>query len=450
MFDFIARTYTNYLENRIRGNIDPAVYSRIRLTKACFLVLLLFLLGSIIIELLTEVFLVSLLPKLLLTGIIVQFLLWYRGKKKVGIASTLLMLLLFTILTTFHVLQSLELFYVVIFFFIPLLSFLLQGKRWGWIWVILAGIWIFTIAFLQVNPPRNMFVTLTFAYGITAMVSYLFTSILTRAEQGFTTTNEELKRLIYIISHDLRTPLTSIKGYVSFLREDFEENNFEQVEHDIQRSEQVIDSMQRMINDLLDLSRIGRDIDVWENVNTQQVINGLLVENESQFKNKNIQVNTSGVFPVVFTDARKFEEVLRNLLSNAIKYIGHPELPTITIGVTETPFEYQFFVQDNGLGIAEEDIDKVFELFVHQVDKYQENKSNSSGIGLSVVKGFVTDMGGKVWVESEVDKGSTFWFSVPKQSPKAMKKYQERLDQENKQETTPGLPKNVQDVLKKQ
>lgn len=115
--------------------------------------------------------------------------------------------------------------------------------------------------------------------------------------------------------------------------------------------------------------------------------------------------------PSALINRRKVEEVFRNLVSNAIKFMGDQPRPRIEIGAKRLPHEYHLFVRDNGIGIEPQYHEKIFDLFYRP-----ERIGEGTGIGLSIVRGSVKDLGGKVWVRSQLGKGNTFWFSVPKDS----------------------------------
>jgi signal transduction histidine kinase len=168
--------------------------------------------------------------------------------------------------------------------------------------------------------------------------------------------------------------------------------------------------MRGMINDLLNLSRIKRPGALSE-VATGDIVVTIITEHEAQLKTNNIDTELLGTFPTVYTDQRKLEEIVRNLVSNAIKYMGKQPEPRITIGVEPKSHQYLFYVKDNGIGIEEKELSKIFQPFYSKSDL-----KIGSGVGLSIAKGFIEDLGGQIWVESQHGQGSTFWFSLPKRT----------------------------------
>ncbi len=304
------------------------------------------------------------------------------------------------------------------FFFIPPFAFYVNGARGGLIWSFVNFAWLLLHMILGVfhiygiPVGWDFAVNLLLAFLVVVILAYLFERSRAAAVNNLASANDEMRRLIYVVSHDLRTPLTALRGYSEFLREDIDANNTEDIRTDIDRIDLMAKNLGSMIDDLLNLSRIGRQVSEDEMVNTREVIDLVVAGNEPQLLEKKIKVDIVEPLPRLYMNRRKFEEILRNLMSNAIKYIGDAKEPLIRIGAYDRDDEYHFYVKDNGIGIDKKDFDEIFKLFVRKTDM-----GEGSGIGLSIVKGFVEDMGGRVWVESELGKGSTFWFSVPKKEP---------------------------------
>ncbi len=304
------------------------------------------------------------------------------------------------------------------FFFIPPFALYVNGIKGGLVWSFVNFAWLFLHMMLGVFNIYGIpigwdfAVNLLLAFLVVIVLALLFERSRANAVDNLATANDEMRRLIYVVSHDLRTPLTALRGYSEFLREDIDANNTADIKTDIDRIDLMAKNLGSMIDDLLNLSRIGRQVSDSKMVNTREVVDLVVAGNEPQLLEKHIKVDVIEPLPRMYMNQRKFEEVLRNLMSNAIKYIGDVDKPLIQIGAYDNGDEYHFYVRDNGIGIDKKDFDEIFELFVRKTDV-----GEGSGIGLSIVKGFVEDMGGHVWVESEVEKGSTFWFSVPKKEP---------------------------------
>jgi signal transduction histidine kinase len=224
--------------------------------------------------------------------------------------------------------------------------------------------------------------------------------------------NAELERFTYTVSHDLKTPLITIKGFLGFLREDAERGNVKRLEADIQRIGNAADKMQELLNDLLELSRIGRLVSTLQSVDLNKLIAEVLELLHGRISGGTvpIQVSVQENLPAVHGDRARLLEVWQNLLDNAAKFMGDQPNPRIEIGQAgkaenNLPI---FYVRDNGMGIDPQFSDRIFGLF-HKLDPHTEG----TGIGLALVKRIVELHGGRIWVESELEKGTTFYLTLP-------------------------------------
>jgi len=221
--------------------------------------------------------------------------------------------------------------------------------------------------------------------------------------------NAELERFTYTVSHDLRSPLVTIKGFLGMLMKDLQEDRQDKVEDDFQRIANAANKMHILLSDLLELSRIGRVINPPEEVDLAQVIGEAIETLDANLRLKKVVVNSPLEMPIVYGDRVRLREVVENLIDNAAKYTGDQPHPMIEIGTKNDKNEVVIFVKDNGLGIEQQYHNKVFGLF----DKLDAS-SEGTGIGLALIKRIIETHGGKIWVESEgLGKGSTFCFTIP-------------------------------------
>jgi len=220
--------------------------------------------------------------------------------------------------------------------------------------------------------------------------------------------NAELERFTYTVSHDLKSPLITIRGFLGYLEKDAINGNFERLKSDIERISQAAKKMQLLLEELLELSRVGRLINEPEAIPFEAIVQDALEKVQGQLSSNTVKVEVGSNLPDVYGDRIRLVEVLQNLLDNAAKFMGDQTNPIIEIGVRQEEGENIFFVKDNGLGIEPQFQEKVFGLF----DKLDPN-SEGTGIGLALVKRIVEVHGGRIWVESAAGIGSTFYFTLP-------------------------------------
>ncbi|MBN2476078.1 MAG: PAS domain-containing protein [Pirellulales bacterium] len=223
------------------------------------------------------------------------------------------------------------------------------------------------------------------------------------------TQNAELERFIYTVSHDLKTPLITIKGFLGILREELGEGIADVVEDALGRIDAASDKMMQLLNELLEMSRVGR-VDVpWEDVPLADVVEEAVALARGSIDACGAEVHIDSGFPIVCGERPRLIEVFLNLIDNAAKYMGDQPRPRIEIGAETSDTNVVCYVGDNGIGIEPRFQGKVFELF-EQLDPHQPG----SGVGLALVKRIVEVHEGRVWVESEGPGcGTTVRFSLP-------------------------------------
>jgi PAS domain S-box-containing protein len=222
--------------------------------------------------------------------------------------------------------------------------------------------------------------------------------------------NTELEQFTYTVSHDLKAPLITISGFLSFLAEDAISGNLERLQADIQRINEATDKMNKLLNNLLELSRIGRLMNTPARVAFLDLVNEARALLQGRLDERGINMIVNEQLPYVYCDRQRLVEVLQNLIDNAAKFMGDQPHPTIEIGQYGQPQDHliTFYVRDNGIGVAPEFHERIFGLFNRLNPKIE-----GTGIGLALVKRIVEFHGGRVWVESEIGKGTVFYFSLP-------------------------------------
>src|SRR5258706_423995 len=220
--------------------------------------------------------------------------------------------------------------------------------------------------------------------------------------------NAELERFTYTVSHDLKSPLITIKGFLGFLEKDASAGNIARLKADIKRIADATDKMQLLLNELLELSRIGRLINPYEQVSFEEIVHEAVELVQGRLLGNHIKVHIKKKMPLVYADRRRLVEVLQNLVDNSAKFVGNQPKPKIEIGHQgEEDGKPIFFVRDNGIGIEPQHQDRIFGLF-NKLDA----DSEGTGIGLTLVKRIIEVHRGRIWVQSEAGKGSTFFFTL--------------------------------------
>ncbi len=220
--------------------------------------------------------------------------------------------------------------------------------------------------------------------------------------------NAELERFTYTVSHDLKSPLVTIKGFLGMLERDTAANDQERVRHDIRHIHSAADKMQELLEELLHLSRIIHQAVEPEAVELDRLAREAFELVAGAIAERGVEVEIDPALPVVMGDRTRLREVYQNLLANAVTYMGAQPAPRIEVGLRFQGQETVFTVRDNGSGVDPRYRDKIFGLF-----ERLETCEEGTGIGLAVVKRIVEMHGGRIWVESEGEgRGSTFCFTL--------------------------------------
>lgn len=220
--------------------------------------------------------------------------------------------------------------------------------------------------------------------------------------------NEELYVFSYAASHDLQEPLRTIQSFIQLLNEKHRKKLSQEVDELIDSAEDGVSRMYRLITDFLMYSRVGSQTAVIENVDCNVVLNDAMDNLNIAIKESKARVKHFSL-PTVRGNKVQITQVFQNLISNAIKYKGEKK-PVVEISAEKKGSLWQFEVKDNGIGIEEWFSERIFIVFqkLHDYKKYP-----GSGIGLALCKRVIEKYGGKIWFESEVGKGTSFYFTLP-------------------------------------
>ena len=224
-----------------------------------------------------------------------------------------------------------------------------------------------------------------------------------------TTANKELEQFAYVATHDLQEPLRMISSYTQLLEKRYKDKLDADANDFIHYAVDGAIRMQKLINDLLDYTRISSRGKNFEQVDSSYIL-GHVISNLQLLISENTALITNDDLPNIRADESQILIVFQNLIGNAIKFNKKTELPKIHISCKKKNNLYEFSVRDNGIGMEMQYHERVFTIFqrLHSVKDYP-----GTGIGLSICKRIIERHGGTIWFESKINEGTTFYFTIP-------------------------------------
>jgi len=218
--------------------------------------------------------------------------------------------------------------------------------------------------------------------------------------------NESLSQYAYVVSHDIKAPLRAIRNYSDFLQEDLAETLKEEQSEYLHGLAESVDQCEHLVNDLLLLSRIERRENDLEAIELGKFLSDLVASLQLP---GDVEVSLAAEWPSLRADAVLLRQIFQNLLLNAVKF-NQSAVKRVELGCASDSAAHVIHVRDNGIGIEPRHQEQIFRVFqrLHGNDKYE-----GTGIGLAIVKKAVTKLGGTIRVESEAEKGSTFFLTFP-------------------------------------
>lgn len=237
---------------------------------------------------------------------------------------------------------------------------------------------------------------------------------LQKTTQELKRSNQELEQFAYIASHDLQEPLRMVSSYTQLLEKRYKNQIDERASKYIHYAVDGAVRMQNLINDLLDYSRIDISNEEYKLVNSHHIVENAIKNLGDKIKAAKAKITYDNL-PEIYANLTQIERLFMNLLGNAIKFHKKNENPIIHISAQKKEGKWQFSVKDNGIGIKNENHEKVFIIFkrLHGAQEFQ-----GTGIGLAVCKRIVNSHGGEIWFESKENEGTTFFFTLNMNSPK--------------------------------
>jgi signal transduction histidine kinase len=231
-----------------------------------------------------------------------------------------------------------------------------------------------------------------------------------RYEEELQKKNDELTRFMYAVSHDLKSPLVTIQTFLGFLGQDARKPGSEGLDKDLMYIRTAADKMSRLLDELLELSRIGHKAHPSGETPLQAIVKEALDAAAGRIAERGVKVEVTEEPLLLYGDRPRLVEVFQNLVDNAVKFMGDEPAPLVEIGAEQNGDKTVLFVRDNGIGIAPQYQPKLFGLF-EKLDPGTEG----AGIGLALVRRIVEIHGGRIWVESEgLGQGAAFRFTLAK------------------------------------
>ena len=234
---------------------------------------------------------------------------------------------------------------------------------------------------------------------------------LARRSQALARSNAELEQFAYVVSHDLQQPLGMISSYLELLNDSVSNSLNGEARDYLDRVVRGADRMQEMVDAVLGYARVDTRGDEFTPVDLTSIVDMVVDELEEEIESTNATITHDGL-PTVVADGAQLHQLLHNLLSNAIKFVG-TQPPRIHLRAVQDDTEWKVSVRDNGIGMEPDTAERIFVMFqrLHTQDEYP-----GTGIGLAICKRIVERHGGRIWVESQPHRGSTFVFTLPKRS----------------------------------
>ncbi len=228
--------------------------------------------------------------------------------------------------------------------------------------------------------------------------------------EKLTNSNEELERFAYIASHDLQEPVRMITSFNKILLDKHADKLDKDAKEYLKISASSALRMQELISDLLEYSKLGKEMEKYVEVDSNNILQHVLENLDNLVKSSKAVIKVNKL-PKFIGNPVRFSRLVENLIANGLKYQKHGEIPKIKISAVEKEKEITFCVTDNGIGMKEEYCEQIFEPFkrLHVKEEYA-----GTGIGLAICRKIASNMGGKIWAESELGKGSKFYFTIPK------------------------------------
>lgn len=267
---------------------------------------------------------------------------------------------------------------------------------------------------LSVAPMRGITGSLSGSLSIvTNITEYVkMKNDLEKMNQMLKQSNKDLENYTYVVSHDLKAPLRAIRSFSSFLLEDYNNKIDDLGQDHLNRINEAASHMSNLIDDLLLLSRVGRKFTRINKVDLNILLNEIIIQFTPTVEKREARIIVKRALPHLSIQRTWIKQLFMNLIDNGLKF-NSSKTPEVIIKWEEREEDYLFKVQDNGIGIEKRYFERIFNLFerLHTREEY-----DGTGAGLAICKKIIDQFEGKIWLESTLGKGSTFFFTIPKKN----------------------------------
>lgn len=236
---------------------------------------------------------------------------------------------------------------------------------------------------------------------------------LTRANKELQRSRDEMQTIAYTTTHDLKTPIVSIHGIASILKQRYQDKIDEEGQRYFNRLLDNVDFMGQLISDILDYTKISRHRKQEQRLETEKIVNEVIGQFSEKIQKKKIEVHFDAPLSEMVFDKDQLTQIFFHLIGNAIHFMGTQPRPAIHIGGRKADGAYTFYVKDNGIGIDPQYHEVIFAPF----HRLKEVETEGTGIGLSIAQKIVHLAGGEIWLESKKGEGATFFVRLPQREP---------------------------------
>ncbi|GAB4436300.1 MAG: hypothetical protein OHK0040_07520 [bacterium] len=243
----------------------------------------------------------------------------------------------------------------------------------------------------------------------TALANRVYCKRMEEQRELLSKRNKDMEVFVSAVSHDMKTPIIAVKGFINLINKKYKEKLPKELNKYIYQIEKGVDRIEELVKDLLNLSRVEKVLTKRERISLDEVLQASLKSIRPLIRHRKPKIKIIGERPIVIGNWLAFFQIFTNLIANAIKYTPDDRKPEVKVFINQKDEGWLFIVSDNGIGLTDKERASVFEPFT----KVKTLLREGSGVGLSIVKRIVEGLGGKIWLESEKGKGSSFYIYLP-------------------------------------